>query len=318
MFRRVKRKLKNSIFLIRQILQLDRTLVLQGQVRAEQILARGKLEKLSDAGFGVFAQTDEDGILSWLVDRIGCKHETFIEFGVHDYRESNTRYLLLTRNWCGLVMDGDEKNIEAIHSDDVGYMRDLLAVPAFITRDNIADLIRSADFSERVGILSVDIDGVDYWVLERIEIEADIIVVEYNDFLGDVPVTVPYSPSFSRWLASPHATYWGASLAAFRHLLEGRGYVFVGTNLIGINAFFVHSDHADSIKEHLESVVIHPCTTRDARDSSGRISFQPYRAFAAEVADKPLIRVDTGETIKLGDVCRRWRASCIDKNPAVR
>ena len=240
----MRKTLRNALFRVRQTVQLDRALILQGQMRAEQILARGKLAKLSDAGFGVFAQTDEDGILSWLIDRLGVRNETFIEFGVHDYRESNTRYLLMTRAWRGLVIDGDPANIEAIRSDEVGFMRNLEAVASFITRENINDIIANAGFSGRVGILSVDIDGVDYWVLERINVEADIIVVEYNDFLGDAPVTVPYDPQFTRWSATPHGSYWGASLAAFRHLLEPRGYVFVGSNLIGINGFFVHPGHA--------------------------------------------------------------------------
>ena len=301
----LQKKARNYLFRMRASLQLDRSMILQGNIRAEQILGKGKLPCLSDAGFGVFSQTDEDGILSWLVDRLGVKTRTFVEFGVHDYRESNTRYLLATRNWSGLVIDGDSANIQSILKDEIAIKYDLQAVSAFITRDSIGGLIRAAGFTDRVGILSTDIDGVDYWVLERAGIEADIVVVEYNDFLGDLPVTVPYSPTFSRLAEDPHGVYWGASLAAFRSHLEGRGYVFVGTNILGINAFFVHADHAATIKQWLEDFVAHRCVMREARDSSGSQVNKQYREFTAAVASKPLVRVDTGETVQLGDVCRR-------------
>jgi hypothetical protein len=305
MIANLRKTLRNALFRIRQTVQMDRALILQGQIRAEQILAKGKLARLSDSGFGVFAQTDEDGILSWMIDRLGVRNESFIEFGVHDYRESNTRYLLQTRAWRGLVIDGDPANIAAIRADEVAYMRDLETVAAFITRENINELIERAGFKDRVGILSVDIDGVDYWVLEKIAIASDIIVVEYNDFLGDAPVTVPYNPSFSRWSETPHGNYWGASLAAFRHLLEPKGYVFAGTNLIGVNAFFVHRDHAGRLSEALETIAVHPYVTRDARDGAGKPAAKSYSAFADAVAEKPVVRVDTGETLKLGAVCRR-------------
>lgn len=302
MINRFRRLLRNSLFKIRAMLQLDRSLILQGQIRAEQILARSKLSKLSDAGFAVFAQTDEDGILSWLVDRIGDVHPSFIEFGVHDYRESNTRYLMHTRNWRGLVIDGSAENIAAIHADALPVFFDFQAVAAFITRDNICEIITNAGFKDSVGILSVDIDGIDYWVLEQIDIEADIIVVEYNDFFGDTPVTVPYKQDFYRFTASPHGIYWGASLACFRQLLEKRGYVFVGTNLLGVNGFFVHKKHANKILSLLDDVVAHRCQMREARDASRRLTYQPYRAFRDALADLPLVRVDTGETVRLGDV----------------
>jgi acetyltransferase-like isoleucine patch superfamily enzyme len=267
--------LKRALFKIRQMLQLDRELILQGQGLANQILARGKLARLSDAGFGVFSQTDEDGILSWLIDRLAIKNTTFVEFGVHDYRESNTRYLLTTRNWSGLVIDGGPSNIEAVHRDGLTATRDLQAVAALITCDNIGDLIANADFGKRLGLLSVDIDGVDYWVLERLNIEADIVIVEYNDFFGDLPVSVPYSPTFDRHSACPHALYWGASLAAFRHLLEARGYVFGGGNVLGVNAFFVHRDHAETLAVWLESMVSHPCARRAMRMANWRASRTP-------------------------------------------
>lgn len=297
--------MRNALFRAERTVQADRNRVLAGQIRAAQILDGSPLRKLSDAGFGVFSQTDEDGIISWLIDVLEITNESFVEFGVHDFRESNARYLLMTRNWKGLVIDGDPDNIAAIHADGLSVMYDLEAVAQFVTRENIQTLIDGAGMTGRLGLLSTDIDGVDYWVLERIISEADIVVVEFNDFLGDQPVSVPYSASFSRFSASPHGCYWGASLAAFRHLLEGRGYRFVGTNRLGVNAFFVHGEHAAAVSKRLTSFVHHPCRMREARDSKGRLAHKSYTAFVDEVAHLPVVRVDTNETLKLGQVCRR-------------
>jgi len=301
----IRRSIRNALFRAERTVQADRSRLLAGQIRAAQILNRGPLTKLSDAGFRVFSQTDEDGIISWLVDVLGITNESFVEFGVHDFRESNARYLLMTRNWKGLVIDGDPENIAAIHSDGLSTMYDLEAIAQFVTRENIQTIIDDAGMKGRLGLLSTDIDGVDYWVLERITSEADIIAVEFNDFLGDQPVTVPYSPSFSRFSASPHGCYWGASLAAFRYLLEGRGYRFVGTNKLGVNAFFAHSDHAEALRKNLGEFVHHPCRMREARDAKGRIAHKGYTAFVDDVAHLPIVRIDTNETLKLGQVCRR-------------
>jgi hypothetical protein len=305
MMSNIRSKLRTALFRARNTLQLDRSLMLQGQIRAQQIINNGRLRQLSDAGFGVFAQTDEDGIISWLIDRLDVTNRTFVEFGVHDYKESNTRYLMMTRNWKGAVIDGSAENIASINADYVSIMYDLAAVSAFIDRDNIANLIRNAGFSGRLGLLSVDIDGVDYWVLEKVDIDADIIVVEYNDFLGELPISVPYSPTFERMKESPHGTYWGASLAAFRHQLERRGYAFVGTNLIGSNAFFVHGDKAGLLTDWLDGPVAHSCVMREARSADGSLARLPYTAFAEQVSALPVVRVDTGETVPLGSVCRR-------------
>jgi hypothetical protein len=303
--RNIRRSVRNALFRAERTVQGDRGRLLSGQIRAGQILSSGRLERLSDAGFGVFSQTDEDGIISWLIDVLRLPNETFVEFGVHDYRESNTRYLLMTRNWTGLVIDGGADNVAAIKGDGLSMTHDLQAVAQFITRDNIQGMIDAAGLKGRLGLLSTDIDGVDYWVLEQITSEADIVVVEFNDFLGDQPVSVPYTPNFMRFEASPHGCYWGASLAAFRHLLGSRGYQFVGTNLLGINAFFVHADHADVIRQHLASFVHHPCKMREARDAKGRLAYKSYTAFADEVAHLPVVRVDTNETVMVRQVCRR-------------
>lgn len=289
---------RNQAFKTRRLVGLEKSLVLSGEIRAEQIASRAKLTRLSDAEFSVFSQWGEDGIIAWLVEKLRPANTTFVEFGVQDFRESNARFLLMSRNWSGLVIDGSQAYIDAIRSDDIAYKHDLQTTCAFITRDNIQGLIAAADFGPRIGILSVDLDGNDYWILEAIDTEADIVIVEYNDLFGGRPSSVPYKSDFVRLAAHPSGMYWGASLPAFRHLLEKRGYRFAGTNLAGTNAFFVHSDHATKLERLLDTEIAHPCRMREARNPDGSLSYKTYGEMCHLVADLPLVDVTTMATIK--------------------
>jgi len=300
---RLHRGFRNAVFKLRRIAGIERTLLLAGQAAAQANRARMQVATLADVEFGVYSQWGEDGILDWLVERLGLADGAFLEFGVEDYRESNTRFLLTNRNWRGLVIDGDPGNVAAILSDDIAYKHDLDAVAAFVTAETIEAL--TASLPPRLGLLSVDIDGVDYWILAAITRAADIVVVEYNDFLGEQPVSVPYRVDFVRGQAHWSNTYWGASLAAFRHLLEGRGYVFAGTNRVGTNAFFVHADHAAALRAAVGEAKAWPCRMRETRQRDGSLALKRYGDFRAEVAELPLVRVDTGETVRLGEVARR-------------
>jgi len=168
----------------------------------------------------------------------------FVEFGVENYTESNTRYLLMKDNWAGLVIDGDTKNIDFIKNEDVYWRYNLKADTAFITRENINDLIRRNGISGEIGLLSVDIDGNDYWVWEALDIVSpSIVIVEYNARFGlKRAVTVPYDPSFVRTTAHHSNIYYGASIAALCLLGKRKGYSLVGCNSAGNNAFFVREE----------------------------------------------------------------------------
>jgi hypothetical protein len=300
----VRRLIRRAIFKYRDLAGIDRGLALAAQSRAHQLRASAPLPSLADAEFSVNSQWGEDGIIDYLVGMLGLTTETFVEFGTQDYRESNTRYLLTNRNWRGLLIDGDQKNLDAVFDDSLGVRHDIQVSANFITAENIQNLIDSAKFGSHLGLLSVDIDGVDYWILEAITATADIVVVEYNDVFGDLPVTVPYRPDFRRESAHWSNIYWGASLAAFQHLLSARGYAFVGTNRAGSNAFFVAAAHAARIPELVESVTSWPCRFRETREQDGRVAYRRYAEMSNVIGDLPLIRVDTGQTVSARDVVR--------------
>jgi len=121
--------------------KLEDLAFLSGQIAAIQMRGLPSLNVLSEAEFRVSSQWGEDGIIDWLIHHLGDMPETFIEFGVENYCESNTRFLLQHRNWRGLVIDGSEKNIEYIRQDRISWRHDLTAIASFITRENINAII---------------------------------------------------------------------------------------------------------------------------------------------------------------------------------
>jgi len=202
---------------------------------------------LRESEFTVFSQFGEDGILQYLIRHCDQVPTSFVEFGVEDYREANSKLLLQQDNWRGLILDGSEAAMAAVRSRDLCWRFDLTAVAAFITRENINGLIRDNGFAGPLGVLSIDIDGNDYWVWERIDVVDPVIVVaEYNSVFGGTrAVSVPYDPAFVRGKAHHSNLYWGCSLAALVHLADRKGLDFVGCNRAGNNAFFVKRGRSD-------------------------------------------------------------------------
>jgi hypothetical protein len=305
-------KLTRSVLFAQE--QMDGIAFLAGETAARQVRGLEKLRSLCDAEFRVSSQWGEDGIIEWLVHQLGNIPETFIEFGVENYRESNTRFLLQHRNWRGLVIDGSDAHVDFIRRDRVSWRHDLTAVASFITRENINSIISGAGFSGEVGILSVDIDGVDYWVWEAIEcVSPQVIVVEYNSSFGDVfPLTVPYAPDFVRMQAHHSNLYYGLSIRAAHHLAGKRGYTLVGTNRMGSNAFFVRNDRADKILKRIDVVLDRPSRFRESRGADGRLNFTPPASRNAILADLSVVDVSTMLQMRLGQAgelfSSRWQA----------
>jgi hypothetical protein len=252
----------------------ERSLLMQAKIFAHFNHSEN-VNVLSDAEYQVFSQWGEDGIIDWLISHLPGINHSFVEFGVQNYRESNTRFLLMSRNWRGLVIDGSEKNIADIRAQDIYWRHEISAKCAFIDQGNINELIAEAEFGDEVGLLSIDIDGNDYWVWKSIDTISPVIVVcEYNAVLGDLlPLTIPYEADFYRTRAHHSNLYFGASIRALIQLGESKGYVFVGTTSTGCNAFFVRRDHASNITSELDEVVAYPSSVREARDANGRLTF---------------------------------------------
>lgn len=280
----------------------DRLLLLEGKRAAWDVAQLPISAGLKRAGFGVFSQYDEDGIIQFLINHVEIKNPTFVEFGVEHYEESNTRFLLMNDNWQGMVIDGSEENIDYIQNDRVSRRFDLQAQAAFITKDNINDLIRKSGFDEDLGLLSVDIDGNDYWVWEAITaVRARIVVAEYNSVFGHDPVSIPYQSDFYRTKAHFSNLYYGCSLSALAHLAAKRGYMLAGSSLRGNNAFFVRKDLAGALAEVSAKDAYVSSPFREGRDAKGRLTYLRGRERRKAIAHLPVVNVVTGQTGILGE-----------------
>lgn len=288
--------------------QLDVNTMLLGGLHAARVRDLPIVTSLPETEFKVFSQAGEDGIIQYLVTHVPIANRTFIEFGVESYVESNTRFLLRHNNWKGLVIDGSEDHIRTIKQDRQTYARhDLTAQCAFITRENINDLFVKSGFTGDIGLLSVDVDGNDYWLWEAVEaVSPRIVVCEYNAVFGeDAAITVPYAPAFSRQSAHYSCLYFGASLSALRYLAKKKGYDFVGCNSFGSNAFFVRSDLGHSLHVPGPQEGFVASTHRmDSRDEKGNLTRIGGAARAALISDMPVVDVRTGETMRLGSVLK--------------
>jgi hypothetical protein len=221
---------------------------IQCQIEAEllsrQVLADEKYSdpnRLERFGYKSFSQTDEDGIIAEIFSRIGVTNKTFLEFGVGRGSENNT-VLTLYKGWHGLWIEANGSHCAHIRSSFANLIQNgrLTLRNEFVRPDNIDDIINKSGMSGEIDLLSVDIDGNDYHVFDAIScISPRVIVAEYNAKLPPpVKWVMPYNPTHA-WDGSD---YFGASLSAYEELARKKGYVLVGTNVYGINAFFVRND----------------------------------------------------------------------------
>ena len=253
--------------------ELDTLKILAAQPLIENFRAGKLIGALRDAEFKVFSQFGDDGIIQYLIRRLAPLPESFVEFGVESYRESNTRFLLLNNNWRGLVLDGNQKCVDQIQRDEIYWRHTLTAKFAWITRDNINELLREPQFTGRIGLLSIDIDGNDYWVWEKLDdVDPAIVIMEYNSAFGpDLAVTIPYHPSFSRFKAHYSGQFWGASLAALDLLARRKGYSLIGCNSAGNNAYFIRNDKIGTLRALDVTEAFVDARWRDSRDKQGKL-----------------------------------------------
>lgn len=251
--------------------------ILLAQLLIQEIKRSSQPTDLSDVEFKVFSQHGEDGIIQYLIHRVPIEQTVFIEFGVEDYRESNTRFLLTNNKWKGLVIDADQQKIRRLRTYDFFWKYDLTALSAFITKENINELFLSQGFHGDIGLLSIDIDGNDYWVWEAINVvQPRIVICEYNSIYGkDLAVTIPYIQNFCRSKAHYSNLYYGASLKALCLLAEQKGYVLAGVESSGTNAFFVRNDVSQNILPTTYDQCFREVCAREARNPKGKLTFLP-------------------------------------------
>jgi len=211
--------------------------------------SRGIVPRFSDVGFRCYSQFEEDGILLFVFALIGTSNRVAVEICAGDGIECMCTNLVLNHGWRGYLFDGDKSRVERGRAffrrspDTLGYPPTF--THAWITAENVNGLLREGGVPRDIDLLSLDIDGMDYWVWKAIDwIRPRVVVCEAHDIIGpEDALTVPYDPSFVRTVPD----YGGASLGAMTKLAEQKGYRLVGVHRYGFNAFFVLNGLADEV-----------------------------------------------------------------------
>ena len=199
-------------------------------------------ERLMARRFRISSQNQEDGLTLALLQEAGPKTRSFIEIGA-GLSGGNGGFLANELGWAGLMVDG-----HAGHMQQVGRrFPTTTAVAAWITRDNINELITTHGYAGEVDLFSLDLDGNDYWIWEAVTAASPrVLILEYNSMFGpDRAVTIPYDARFDRH--RHHSMYFGASLTALTRLSARKGYRLVAVEPAGVNAFFLRHDVATHI-----------------------------------------------------------------------
>ena len=195
--------------------------------------------------FSFSSQNDEDGLVLAIFKRIGATNRRFVELGC-GMNGGNSGFLASELGWQGLMVDGRDDAIRKIVVRFTGHP--VIAKHQRLTREGVNAFIAEQGFAGEIDLLSIDIDGVDYWIWEALTAcNPRLVALEYNWLFGaERAVTVPYSAEFDVH-AIGNRSYHGASLAALVHLGRRKGYRLIATERV--NAFFLRNDVAPQIQE---------------------------------------------------------------------
>lgn len=229
--------------------------------RAERHLS---LPTFDDVEFRVHSQNGEDGILLYLFAILGAPTKRSIEICAGDGLQCNTANLIINHGWRGLLVDGDEGKVQTAR-DFYAPNRSTSWFPphvahAWVTAESVDSLIRGYGFDGEIDLLSLDMDGNDYWVWKAMEsVSPRVVVAEYTWTWGPTESkSVPYKADFTnppRASASRSETmYFGASLAALTKLARSKGLRLVGTQRWGFNAFFVQEGVGEDLLPEVSPV----------------------------------------------------------------
>lgn len=290
--------------------EITKNIDIQSILMAKILIHQQKLIKsnnINDYEFKVFSQFGDDGIIQYLIDNVEIKknERKFIEIGVGDYSESNTRFLLMKDYWEGLILDGSKKILTVKKKYyDLIWKNKLKVGCEWITKNNINDIIQKYKCDNDVGVLSIDVDGNDYWIWKNINIIKPIIVViEYNSLFGKKNKTlVPYFENFQRYSAHKSGLYWGSSVSALVDLGKSKGYDLVGGNSAGVNLYFVRNDRRNLLNRVDIEDAYFKQKFSDIKDNNGNFLDISYEEKLNLIKDLKLFDITNNKLVKISEI----------------
>jgi len=238
----------------------------------------GRKFDLWDFEFKVFSQWGEDGIINHILTTLGIAKPNCLEIGIENFTECNTRFLAEYRNANLYLVDSSEGARHVIEKTDLKWKSSIEFEQEFVTTENVSEIFGKAMKSfGTIDLLSLDVDGIDYWLLlELPDLDCSLVVLEYNSIFGaDLNVSVPYKDDFHRTREHYSNQFYGASLTSCIDLMSTRNYSFIGTNRANTNAFFVKN----IFKQHFSHIVTREikeytkANVRESRDNRGNLTY---------------------------------------------
>ena len=215
------------------------------------------MKDLWDAEFRVFSQFGEDGIVDLLLDELQISKPRIMEIGAGDFSECNSRFALHKRNCSAYLVDMREDLQRGLQESEIRWKASVAVEIAKIDEKNIKDIeSRASKFLKYIDVISLDIDGIDFWIAQRINWSGiKMAIVEYNPVFGaKLAVSVPKETFSSRFEHHYSGLVYGASLLAWIEFFASKDMRFVGTNRAGNNAFFVPSSLAGNLPFRLPDI----------------------------------------------------------------
>jgi SAM-dependent methyltransferase len=188
-----------------------------------------------------FSQNGEDGVLAEILVRAGAPVRSFVEFGAQSGREGNCIFLADVAGWNGVFMEADAEQFAELQRKYRAVER-VTTLQAKVTPEDVQQLFERAGVPAEPAVVSIDVDGTDYWIWEAlVDYRPRVVIIEYNSML-DVERRLVQPRDQDAWDGSD---YFGASLGAIRALGESKGYRLVHVDLTGSNAFMVREELAE-------------------------------------------------------------------------
>jgi hypothetical protein len=242
------------------------------------------LPAFRDVEFRTFSQNGEDGILLFLFSVAGVTNRTLLDLGSGNGLVSNSTNLLVHHGWNGLLIDGGDDNVDMAREffrsckDTASWPPEV--VKAWLDVESINEVVANHGLKGSIDLLSIDIDGVDYWIWEKLDqVQPRVVVLEYLDILGPERAwSVPYRRDFVGEYDEMGLCYGGASLPAFVKLGRRKGYRLVGCQLYGYNAFFLRDDVAPDLLPEVpvETCFTHPKVIAGMKSRLDRVIGKPW------------------------------------------
>ena len=265
---------------------------------------------LKDVEYKVFSQNGEDGILDYIIFQLCLNKPKFLEIGVGDYSESNTKFIFDRASSKGMIIDYIENFRKKVTQKTNVWKGQLEIINKQINSKNILETINSKNFFSDLDILSLDIDGIDYWILNEFPKNfSKIVVVEYNSIFGnEKKITVPNIDKFYRTDYHYSNLCFGMSLPAAIEIMQNKNFYFLGVNLMRNNAFFVSNNFPkEKYFKNLEIEKldkIEEANFQESRDQEGNLNFLGGEKRIKEIFDCEVINLDQdlNTRIKIGEI----------------